>query len=351
LLSAQLDQQGILLPGVSVECNDPITLTSDLDLILSNFSFTDQNSNACGGNISYVVGSAVIANPITICNEILTINFTYDCDGTFTSASVLVQSTDTTPPIVDIRSSANIYNCDDISGIVTELEQLLLFGVTDNCSVPALEDFVFVEDLDDPSTWTYNIFGCIGTVEFNVEYSDLCVNSTGMFTVSVDIYDTLPPFVIGLDGEEAPQSGTSISVPCDDLLFPYDIEVMDNCTDEVQVDISVEEIGTDEVEWEYILEDDCGNRSQYTLMAIKRTTATTEAPIAAKPSLFPTLVSDRLFFSEEKIASYKLFDQEGRLIASGHQSASIDVLSLKTGIYVAQFIYEGEMYVQRFIKN
>lgn len=85
-LSAQIDQEGQVLSGVDVTCqnDDPDDLWVEIEEILGDYTFTDNNTGECNGNIAYSSGTHTLITPLPLCDGQIEVEMDYDCDGTTT---------------------------------------------------------------------------------------------------------------------------------------------------------------------------------------------------------------------------------------------------------------------------
>ena len=175
-------------------------------------------------------------------------------------------------PVINITPSGNTFDCDDNAGIVNELEALLLAGTSGGCAGPAtsLDEFIILEDLSDPTTWTFTVIGCTGSVLFNVSFEDPCGNISPTATVIVDIIDTQPPVVIDVNGNGPLASGEVFILDCAQAPFtPPVVTSEDDCNGIVVHDsplvISPVDCSQNLI-WSYDdIMDPCGNILNYEL--------------------------------------------------------------------------------------
>ena len=180
-LSAQIDQENQTLSGVVVECNnsDMVAFEADIESILLSFPFTDNNTNGCNGNVSYIPASAGMIDIPGDCFGLVQLEIECDCDGTSTGLfTVFIEMDDTTPPNstgVSPASGTNIgrFCPDGILSVDDLLANLFidLSGATDNCkdfSGSSINDFAIITEFYP------DLCGEIGFVEWQIE--DDCGN-------------------------------------------------------------------------------------------------------------------------------------------------------------------------------
>ena len=126
--NSQIDQDGQTLIGVSLECNnlDQAQFEQDIEGVLANFIFTDNNSGACNGNVSYVLNSFIINSgfPYT-CGVEIEVELDLNCDVFVENIVVTIALDDNSTPydfthgnvfgnLIDPNNS-NINQCDQAS--------------------------------------------------------------------------------------------------------------------------------------------------------------------------------------------------------------------------------------------
>jgi len=69
--------------------------------------------------------------------------------------------------------------------------------------------------------------------------------------------------------------------------------------------------------------------------------------------LYPNPVDDILYFSRDNLIAYSIYDSLGKTVMEGSliDKSSIQITSLKKGIYFIQIVEENELQVFKFIKN
>ena len=186
---AQIDQENQTLPRVIVECNnsDMAAFEADIESILLSFPFTDNISNGCNGNVSYIPASVGMINIPGDCSGLVQLQIECDCDGTSTGLfSVFIQMDDTTPPNnagIDPPSGFNFGTfCPgeiiDLDVVSVTKDDVDLSGLTDNCknfSNSSIYDFTIISEFYPEDC------GNVGFVEW--EIADDCGNIDSEYRV------------------------------------------------------------------------------------------------------------------------------------------------------------------------
>ncbi|WP_430400636.1 gliding motility-associated C-terminal domain-containing protein [Flavobacterium sp.] len=259
--SATFTIQDTTDPIISVQAQD---LTVQCD---GNGNISDLNNWLAangGASASDVCSSVTWSNDFSAVSDgcgasgSVTVTFTAtdDCGNDITtSATFTIQ--DTTDPIISVQAQDLTVQCDG-NGNISDLNNWLAANggasASDVCSsVTWSNDFSAVSD------------GCgaSGSVTVTFTATDDCGNDTTT-SATFTIQDTTDPIFTS----ELPND---ISVSCDDIPSPAEIEASDNCDSDV--DIAVNDLitfsegnctGNYSISRTWIITDDCGNSNSYT---------------------------------------------------------------------------------------
>lgn len=113
--SAQdVDQNGQVL-NQNVQCNnsDATNFELDIESLLFNYTFTDNNTGGCSGNLSYAPGSFFLNNtyPFT-CGDEADITFNVNCNGMLQVVSAFIPILDNASPTIVAAIPDQILSCD-----------------------------------------------------------------------------------------------------------------------------------------------------------------------------------------------------------------------------------------------
>ena len=268
MIAQDVDQDGQNL-NVAIECSnlDLSQFEADLENILNNFPWTDNNTGGCNGNLDYVPGSISFnsASPFTCNTGELDIEIEIDCDGSVQTINVSLDVEDFEQPfdhisynsLVNPTSLGNVCNGTqgdaDLQNWIDMIEANdfnggAVFG--DNCTSDPTS-FV-ITTLNNPLPLDYNNGDGCALFDIDFEVTDECGNLE-TFTYQYEVVDNEAPVIsISSTSSEIDACDTgSIRTELENLLLQG---TTDSCSAPTSLsDFEIMPDVTDPSTWTYVM--------------------------------------------------------------------------------------------------